>query len=239
MISKEDLTGNITCVSVTDIGKNHKKLNIPNQDAVLYECMDEDFVLGVSDGVGSCSKAENGSLNAVEACREIFRAIKAGKIPFESEQILNFIIDSWKKLCDGETNEYCATLKAVIKKGNVMKVISIGDGFVAVVSDGINILSPLDEVDFANETKCLSDKVTQYDFWTFDFRLDLYKSYVVVACTDGIANNIQKGKEIELAVEIENNIVGSVLKTNLEELVEDIADYSFDDKTIGVVKYER
>ena len=60
-----------------------------------------------------------------------------------------------------------------------------------------------------------------------------------MACTDGIANNIQRGKEIELAEEIEKNIIGSVLKTSLEELVADIADYSFDDKTIGVVKYER
>ncbi len=239
MISKENFIGNLTCASVTDIGKNHKKLNIPNQDAVLYECMNEDFVLGVSDGVGSCKKAEIGSLNAVETCREIFRDIEAGKISFESEIILNALIDSWKEHCEGETNEYCATLKAAFKKGNVLKVVSVGDGFVAVVSDGINVLSPMDEVDFTNETKCLSAEVTQYDFWTFDFRLDMYKSYVVVACTDGIANNIQRGKEIELAEEIEKNIIGSVLKTSLEELVADIADYSFDDKTIGVVKYER
>lgn len=238
MISKENLTGNITCVYITDIGKNHKKLNMPNQDAVLYDCMDEDFVIVVSDGVGSCEKAERGSANAVEVCREIFRGIKAGKISFESEQILNELIDSWKELCKGTINEYCATLKAVIKKGDVLKVISIGDGVVAVVSDGINIIAPIDEVDFTNETKCLSEEVTQYDFWIYDFRIDSYKSYVVVACTDGIANNIQKGKEIELAEEIEKNISASVLKNNLEEFVIDIANYSFDDKTIGVVKYD-
>lgn len=239
MISKEDITENITCVTVTDKGKNHEKLNVVNQDAVIYECIGEDFVLGVSDGVGSCSKADVGSMKAVEACKEVFMKITTGKLSFETEQILNEVIDSWKKACKGEINDYCATLKAVIKKGNIIKIISIGDGFVAVVSDGINTLSPIDEIDFTNETKCLSDEVTQYDFWTFDFRLDLYKPYVVVACTDGIANNIQKGKEIGLAEEIEKSITSDKLKTNLEELVADIADYSFDDKTIGVVKYER
>lgn len=52
-------------------------------------------------------------------------------------------------------------------------------------------------------------------------------------------NSIQRGKEIELAEEIEKEIVGKTLKKSLEELVDDIADYSFDDKTIGVVKYEQ
>lgn len=87
-----------------------------------------------------------------------------------------------RKRCDGNVNEYCATLKAVFKYGNLLKVFSIGDGFVAVVSEGINMLSPVDEVDFTNETKCLNADVTKYDFWNADFRLDLYKSYVVVAC---------------------------------------------------------
>lgn len=44
---------------------------------------------------------------------------------------------------------------------------------------------------------------------------------------------------MELVKEIENNTSSDVLKEELENLVKEIGDYSFDDKTVGVVKYER
>ena len=42
-----------------------------------------------------------------------------------------------------------------------------------------------------------------------------------------------------MVCELENNIDSSLLKEELEGLVVSISDYSTDDRTVGVVKYER
>ena len=56
---------------------------------------------------------------------------------------------------------------------------------------------------------------------------------------DGIANGLVAGSELDLAEEIEKRIAQDDLKAEVEDLVVDISSYCFDDKTIGVVKYER
>ena len=77
------------------------------------------------------------------------------------------------------------------------------------------------------------------DFWTSVFSLDLSIPYVVFACTDGVSNGIQEGREMDLVRNIETEIPGDQLRKELEDLVEELSDYSSDDKTVGVVKYER
>lgn len=71
------------------------------------------------------------------------------------------------------------------------------------------------------------------------FRLDTYIPYAVFLCTDGVANGITEGQELELVREVEINIEGSLLKEELEKLVVSISKYSMDDRSVGVVKYER
>ena len=62
---------------------------------------------------------------------------------------------------------------------------------------------------------------------------------LVFACTDGVSNGIQEGREMDLVRNIETEIPGDQLRKELENLVEELSDYSSDDKTVGVVKYER
>lgn len=227
-------------VTASDIGSNHQKFGQPNQDAVAYCCTGEDFVLSVSDGVGSCKKAELGSMFAVDASINLFEEIKNGSVPFETDIITEKLIELWRSsIADGNIDDYCATLKTVFKIVNQIKVLSIGDGFVAISSDGINLLSPTEETHFTNETKCLSAQSSQRDFWTADFHLDIFKPYVVFCCTDGIANGILPGKEIKLVEEIEKDICAYELRQALEDFLSDVSNYCFDDKTLGVVKYER
>ena len=57
-------------------------------------------------------------------------------------------------------------------------------------------------------------------------------------CTDGIANGLKYGSEYELVRDIEKNTPSENLKDELELLVVDISDFSSDDRTLGVVKYE-
>lgn len=236
----EERYDSLIFVTASDIGSNHEKLGQPNQDAVAYCYTGGDFVLSVSDGVGSCKKAELGSRFAVDSCLKLFEEIKNGFVPFETDIITGKLIELWRSsIVDGNIDDYCATLKAVFKVVNQVKVLSIGDGFVAISSDGIYLISPTEETHFTNETNCLNAQSSESDFWTADFHLDIFKPYVIFCCTDGIANGILPGKEINLVQEIEKDMCANELRHALEDFLSDISNYCFDDKTVGVVKYDR
>ena len=240
MISKEEQCDNLIFVTVSDIGSNHRILCIPNQDAADFRFDGEDFVLAVSDGVGSCKEAERGSKYAVEACLKLFDGIKSHVLHFDNTEIVEAIIAEWKLLIGRENaDEFCATLKAVVKIGNDIKLVSIGDGIAAVTSNGIKLLAPTEDMSFTNETKCLRSQIKPESFWIGDFRIDTYEPFAVFCCTDGVANGLTSGKELELVEEIEKNTLNEELKFELETLVNEIGEYNFDDKTVGVVKYER
>ena len=237
MISKEEQRGDLYAVIVTDIGVSHRLSNKPNQDAVLYSFSEEDFVLAVSDGVGSCPKAEIGSKAAVASASKVFESVRSNAcdladIPVE-------LIAEWKQLLSDEfLDDCCATLKVAMKLGNQLTLISLGDGMLVMTSNGFKVRSPSDEMLFANQTRCLSSFVKPEDIWIKEIHLDLHVPYVVFMCSDGIANGLEDGSEYELVREIEENTPSEKLKEELELLVVDISDFSSDDRTLGVVKYE-
>ena len=239
MITNEEHWGSYTLVTMSDIGSNHRAMLMPNQDFVGY-CIDgEDFVIAVSDGVGSCCKADLGAICAVEVCTEIFKRLKNRASAFEDDAIAEELILSWCSALKGNSiDDCCTTLKAIIKIGNTAKLISIGDGFAAITSDGFEIISPSEKSGFTNETHCLSATTLPNDIWVRDFRLDLRKSYAMMCCTDGVANGIIDGKEIELVKDIETSTRSDELKSELESFLIEISKYCFDDRTVGVVKYE-
>ena len=240
MISEEKQVGDYTFVVISDEGLSHKLNNIPNQDAAMYEFADGDYAIAVSDGVGSCQKSDIGSKSAVEVIRELFFRLRAGDMEFDQETVADTIIETWMKHIEDESiDDYCATLKAGIKIGNELILISIGDGLLAITSNGIEKIAPLENGQFANQTSCLNKNVKKSDFWVSVFKLDTYIPYVLFLCTDGVANGITEGRELELVCELEKNIDSSLLKEELEGLVVSISDYSTDDRTVGVVKYER
>lgn len=240
MISESKQAGDYTFVAISDEGLSHRLKHIPNQDAIMYEYADEDFAIAVSDGVGSCRKSNIGSKSAVEAIRMLFFMLRTGQVEIMPETITDTIIKIWKDLINDEyIDDYCTTLKAVIKIANELILISIGDGILAITSNGISKNAPLESGQFINQTTCLNENVKGSDIWISFFRLDTYISYVVFLCTDGVANGISEGQELALVRELETNIEGSLLKEELEKLVVSISEYSMDDRTVGVVKYER
>ena len=170
MTSNEEIRDNLIFVTVSDIGSNHRVLCIPNQDAVAYGVDNEDFMIAVSDGVGSCKKAERGSQYAVDVCRVVFENIKTCALHFDDSKILEAIISGWRSAIRNENiDDFCATLKVVFKIGNIMKLISLGDGIVAATSNGMSIIAPSVETAFTNETKCLCSITSPEDFWIRDF----------------------------------------------------------------------
>ena len=240
MISEEKLVGDYTFVAISDEGLSHRLNKVPNQDAVMFEVSDEDYAIAVSDGVGSCHKSDIGSKSAVETIRRLFSLLRSRNVEIEQDTVGSTIIETWRTLINDEhVDDYCATLKAGIKIGNELILISIGDGMLAITSNGISKTAPLENGQFVNQTSCLNKNVKSSDFWISVFRLDTHIPYVVFLCTDGVANGITEGQELELVRELETNIEGSFLKEELEKLVVSISDYSMDDRTVGVVKYER
>ena len=237
MISKEEQCGDLHAVIVTDTGVSHRLSYKPNQDAVLYSFLGEDFVLAVSDGVGSCPKAEIGSKAAVAAASKVFETIRGNICNLEDLPVA--LIAEWKQILSDEfLDDCCATLKAAMKLGNRLILISLGDGMLVMTSNGFKVGSPSDEMLFANQTRCLSSFVQPEDIWIKDIHLDLHIPYVVFLCTDGIANGLKDGSEYELVREIEENTPSEKLKEELELLVVDISDFSSDDRTLGVIKCE-
>lgn len=239
MISKKEKHADCTFVVVSDIGVSHRINGVPNQDAVDYVSINEDFALVVSDGVGSCKKAEIGSAAAVEAVKRVFLSLQGKLLPSVLTEITSRIIDEWKfLLAEANPDDCCATLKAAMKLGDKLLLISVGDGLLAVSSSGITCCVPTDNTLFTNQTQCLNSSIKEADFWTSVFKLDIYIPYVVFACSDGVSNGIQEGREMDLIKEIEIQITASELQSELEALLVDISEYSSDDRTVGVVKYE-
>lgn len=239
MIARVKRQDRLIAVTLTETGENHMKMKLPNQDAVGFEDMNGDFVLAVSDGVGSCEKSEYGSKMAVSVCIELFKEVKEEKFEQDVKALKNEILKRWKKAFGDDCNDYCATLQAVMKFGQEVFLISVGDGFAAITSEGMRIISPDDQRAFTNETKCLSKNLEYEDFWTNCFVLDTNTAYTVIACTDGVSNAITQGSELDFAEEIERNVTSESLESELRDFMSDISDFSFDDKTLGVVKYER
>ena len=213
---------------------------MPNQDAADYVSINGDFALAVSDGVGSCKKAELGSAAAVEAIKRVFLSLQGQPFPSVLTKITRRIVDEWVSLLAGANpDDCCATLKAAMKLGDKLLLISVGDGLLAVSSSGMKCCAPSENTLFTNQTQCLNSSIKEDDFWTSVFKLDIYVPYVVFACSDGVSNGIQEGREMDLIKEIETQITASELQSELETLLVDISDYSSDDRTVGVVKYER
>lgn len=240
MISKKENHADCTFVVVSDTGVSHRVKGVPNQDAADYVSINGDFALAVSDGVGSCKKAELGSAAAVEAIKRVFLSLQDQPFPSVLTKITRRIVDEWVSLLAGANpDDCCTTLKAAMKLGDKLLLISVGDGLLAVSSSGMKCCAPSENTLFTNQTQCLNSSIKEDDFWTSVFKLDIYVPYVVFACSDGVSNGIQEGREMDLIKEIETQITASELQSELETLLVDISDYSSDDRTVGVVKYER
>jgi len=94
----------------TITGKTHLKIEMPNQDAVMSEVIEEDFLISaVADGHGSkkCTRSHLGALYAVEAAIEVAKNIKDD---FIKDNVINTksigkhytkkVISLWRKKID-------------------------------------------------------------------------------------------------------------------------------------------
>lgn len=239
MIVQESKRANLTFVTLSDVGTAHQAFNQPNQDSADFREADGDFVLAVSDGVGSCKYADRGSKAVIDSCISTFNTLKTCSLCFDSRQVAQNIWTEWQSILAGENlDDCCATVKAAFKYGNSILLVSVGDGFCVFSSESRQIATESFETTFLNETDCLNSTFSPEYFCCKEIPLE-GKPYVVACCTDGFSNGIEADKELEFVKELESGVSASELRTELESFVNAISKASFDDKSIGVAKYEK
>lgn len=107
----------------TITGKTHLKIEMPNQDAVLSEVLEEDFLISaVADGHGSkkCTRSHLGAKYAVESAVEIAKEIKDTFIKDEvihtksiGKHYTKKVIALWRKKIDDHLKEEPLDLKNI------------------------------------------------------------------------------------------------------------------------------
>lgn len=239
MISNSEKYGEYTFVTISETGRKHQIDGKVNQDAVKYMYKNNDFILAVADGVGTCVNSAIGSKNAVMAACEVFRALDDTKCNQKSRELVEAILRKWFESIPGDdADSFCTTLKIAIKYKKRLMLISIGDGLIGTSAGNVNVISPDLQLQFINQTHCLNQTTNVCDFWIEEIDLNDINKFTVLACTDGISNCILDGQERNLIREIDAYIDSFKLKGELESFVTEISEYTLDDKTIGVVKYE-
>ena len=134
----------MTFVTLSDVGTAHQAFNQPNQDSADFREADGDFVLAVSDGVGSCKYADRGSKAVIDSCISTFNTLKTCSLCFDSRQVAQNIWTEWQSILAGENlDDCCATVKAAFKYGNSIWTMTLEPRFLAgnfyVYTDGKRI----------------------------------------------------------------------------------------------------
>lgn len=241
MTVQSELNGDNWYLTLTEAGVTHQKNDTPNQDAVDFVHIGDNYALVVADGVGSCICADIGAQAAVRAVLTVFsQCIQKKTTPIPLTDVVESIVNEWRmQITDYIEDQCCTTLKCAMKLEQMLYLFSIGDGFIAFSSTSNEVISPNGQFGFTNETMCMSSRTRPSDFWVYSVELKDDDRYSLFACTDGIANGICEGDELNLVSEINVEIPSNQLCEQLKRLFHEIAKVSFDDKTLGVIKYAK
>lgn len=119
----------------SQIGSNHVKNGIENQDSVLFERIDHDkWFMAIADGVSSAPKSKKGSQAAIDVVREICMKLKGKE--WNLEDIKVDIVRMWKSRFTKDWNDYATTLNFLIFVDRELLVGQIGDGLMVIDTDG-------------------------------------------------------------------------------------------------------
>jgi len=238
MIARQEISEKFSFLGISKKGEAHLKTGKPNQDAILFNALDDSFVVAVSDGLGSCKRSQIGAQKAVSLCNEVFLELIDERLIFNAEIIVKRLSDLWNEsFPQAAAKEYSATIKAVFLKNNELIAISVGDGLLFIRTDeGVFTLNNKD-TDFINETSCLSHGM-QLNIFSTKAAENITKAFVFI-CTDGVSVTISEGREREMFEEIAGVENVQKLQAEIENMLVEMSEYNSDDKTIGLVKYER
>jgi hypothetical protein len=170
-------------------GPAHIASGVPNQDAWAHAVIGEVHIAVVSDGVGSCTNASNGSRMACKAAIEAMRHWY--RYPHASlESLLGLIHINWQlKIAPvSPTDSACTCLIAAISPDGSGILAQLGDGLIIFKNDdGVHTPWLRDEMSFSNQTEALgiSKRLASWN----TLRLPPGTKQVVL-CTDGISDDL-------------------------------------------------
>ncbi|MDR0453604.1 MAG: protein phosphatase 2C domain-containing protein [Deferribacteraceae bacterium] len=234
MIVKQEQTGKLSFLGVSEIGEFHVKNGKPNQDAIDFFAFGNVFCVAVSDGLGSCERSQIGSQMATLICKLILLEIADARLCFECNNIVMRFAELWTEFFDTSVaKNYSATLKAVFGKDNWLIAISVGDGLLSIFSYEETLTAPNAANDFINETICLSHGMNPAAYWTK--KITKRDDGIIFISTDGVSNGILEKHESEFVREIAKIKEFSELRQSIESILTEMSKYNSDDKTLGIV----
>lgn len=220
------------------IGPLHIKKGDPNQDCWMARKYKWGNVVVVSDGLGSKKHSDYGSK---AACISVFEAAKSYKNnpKARNTDILRLIHAHWLvKIAPYSPSECSATCLFVIQIDRHILLGSLGDGMIAVYSDNTEdcfIITDKKEKSFSNYTYSLQSEF-ELKHWQTTI-VDAYNCKAIILCTDGIADDLLPGREIDFAQELYSSYVDLPSKTRNEDVNRWLSNWPVsghsDDKTIA------
>lgn len=208
-----------------------------NQDSFISKPYKDGYIVVVSDGMGSKSLSHFGSKCICESIYDVVSNYAFDLDMISFKDIIYACHEEWKKrLSDYDLKQCYATLLVAVVREHQVKAARLGDGFLAIYSDGkVSCLYDKKENYFANETDCLKEVLDREKIEIIE--LDYSEFQGVILCTDGV--EIGTMQETDL-INFTQEFVDEYSNWNKEELIVEIATWlkdwpGMDDKTLAFV----
>ena len=208
-----------------------------NQDSYLCKPYKDGYVMVVSDGMGSKSLSHFGSKCICESVYDVVSNYTFDLDVISFKDIIYACHEEWKKrLSNYEIKQCYATLLVAVIRKNKISAARLGDGFLAVYTDGkVTCLYDKKENYFANETDCLKEKLDREKVEIVEIEYSEFQG--AVSCTDGVEIGTMQEEDIS---NFTREFVDEYSNQDRDEVIAEIETWlkdwpGMDDKTLAFV----
>lgn len=208
-----------------------------NQDSYLSKPYKDGYIMVVSDGMGSKSLSHFGSKCICESVYDVVSNYTFDLDVISFKDIIYACHEEWKKrLSNYEIKQCYATLLVAVIRKNKISAARLGDGFLAVYTDGkVTCLYDKKENYFANETDCLKEKLNREKVEIVEIEYSEFQG--AVSCTDGVEIGTMQEDDIS---NFTREFVDEYSNQDRDEVIAEIETWlkdwpGMDDKTLAFV----
>lgn len=208
-----------------------------NQDSYLCKPYKDGYIMVVSDGMGSKSLSHFGSKCICESVYDVVSNYTFDLDVISFKDIIYACHEEWKKrLSNYEIKQCYATLLVAVIRKNKISAARLGDGFLAVYTDGkVTCLYDKKENYFANETDCLKEELDREKVEIVEIEYSEFQG--AVSCTDGVEIGTMQEEDIS---NFTREFVDEYSNQDRDEVIAEIETWlkdwpGMDDKTLAFV----